>query len=96
LSELWRRLPEIARITYDPSLSIFVPAWCEDVPAGAEVVQVLAVCLPRLRVLHEPVERLTGVGHLRRPVDAAGDAEQRLLRRAAGGRLALRESFSYR
>src|SRR5438552_6441247 len=61
---------------------------CKDVPAGAEVVQVLPGRLSRLRVLHEPVEGVTGVGHLRRPVGAARGSEQRLLRCACGGRLA--------
>ena len=52
----------------------------EHVPLGAGELQALAVGLAGLRVLNEPVERMAGVGDLRRAVGAARDAEQRLLR----------------
>ena len=63
----------------------------EHVPLRPVHVQALAVGLSRLRVLHEPVEGVAGVRDLARPVRAAYDAEQRLLCRAAAGRLAVGE-----
>src|SRR5206468_6971740 len=51
----------------------------EHVPAGAEVVQALALGLARLRVQGEPVERMARVGDLLAAVCPPGRSEQRLL-----------------
>jgi hypothetical protein len=63
----------------------------EHVPAGAEVVQVLAVGQSRPGVPDEAVERVAGVSHLLRPVGPARRPEQPLLGPATGNRLAVRE-----
>ena len=91
LSELRRRLPEIARIIYAPLCSIFVPAGERTYHSAPKLSRPWPVVWPGFVSRTKSVERVAGVGDLPGAVAAADDAEQRLLRLTSCGRLRARQ-----